>query len=343
MSASPLLRGVRGVVRASSLLSRPLRGAPPRNDRGARLDAEVWGLLAVANTRPGLDTRGPDGAREEYRRFCQLTDMPRRRMARVQDRSFEGPGGPIGLRVYVPRERTGQQPGLVFFHGGGFVIGDLDSHDGLCRFLADEADVTVVAVDYRLAPENAFPAGPTDAVAAFTWIAEHADELGLDPARLAVAGDSAGGNLSAVVCQQLRDAALRPCFQLLIYPGTDMARSGDSHARFGDGFMLTSSLMDWFMANYLTVPEDERDPRASPLVTADLAGLPPAHVAVAGFDPLRDEGEAYARGLMAAGVPTSLRSYESLIHGFATMGGLFRSAGYAVTDFAHVLRAALHG
>lgn len=341
MRPSPILRGVRGVVRASSWLSRPVRGGPPRNDRGVALDAEVWGLLAVADARPGLHTYGPDRARVEYRRFNQLSDMPRRELARVEDRTIEGPGGSIGLRHYVPRERSEPQPALVYYHGGGFVIGDLDSHDGLCRFLAARADVPVVAVDYRLAPEHAFPAGPIDAVAAFRWIAENADALGLDPTRLAVGGDSAGGNLSAVVCQQTRDAAHRPCFQLLIYPGTDMARTTDSAARFADGFLLTGEMMDWFSANYLTVPSDERDPRASPLVTADLSGLPPAHVTVAGFDPLRDEGEAYAHALMAAGVPTSLRSYESQVHGFATMGGLIRSAQYAVEDLADVLGAAL--
>jgi acetyl esterase len=204
------------------------------------------------------------------------------------------------------------------------------------------ADTIVVAVDYRLAPEHPFPAAAQDACAAFLWVQEHAAELSVDPARVAVAGDSAGGNLSAVVCQAMRDrGGPAPSFQLLLYPAVDLTRSFDSHRRFAQGFFLTEPLMDWFLASYLTDPAQQKDPLGSPLVTRELAGLCPAHVVTAGFDPLRDEGEAYAKALMAAGVPTTLRCYESLLHGFASMGGLIEAAEHAIDDCAEVLRQRL--
>ena len=223
-----------------------------------------------------------------------------------------------------------------------WVVGDLDSHDASCRHLCRHAGATVVSVDYRLAPEDPFPAAVDDTCAAFRWVVANAAALHLDPARIAVGGDSAGGNLSAVVAQQMRaEGHPLPAWQLLIYPSTDMTGSCESRRTFAEGFFLEEHTIDWFQACYLTSADQATDPRASPLVTRDLEGLPPAHIVVAGFDPLRDEGEAYARALMAAGVPTTLRCYGSLVHGFYGMGGFVEAARWAMDDIARAARRAL--
>ncbi len=334
--------GTRGALRVAPALPRALLGPAPVNDRGEVLDPSLHAVLTFMRRtgRGALDHLGAAAARAEYERLGRLLDLPDVPLPSVRDISLDGPAGPIPARIYRPR--SGLLPALVYFHGGGFVIGSLETHDRLCRFFARAADVAVVAVDYRLAPEHPFPAAPEDARAAFLDVVARAEALEIDPRRVAVGGDSAGGNLSAGVCQALAAGEPRPAFQLLIYPGVDMTRSADSHKHFGEGFLLDATLMDWFLANYLTSPADERDPRASPLCTADLRDLPPALVVVAGFDPLRDEGEAYARALMEAGVPTTLRSYGSLVHGFATMAGGIVAARRAVEDLAAALREALH-
>ena len=344
-----LVRGLaRGAIRRSfrvaSMAPRSIGGPIPVNDRGVRLDPQLHVMLAlnVRSGRPTLDELGPIRGREEMRQQTWLVDLPKEALHRVEDRWIEGPDGEIQVRIYTPRGGPDPLPCVMYFHGGGFVIGDLDSHDSVCRHLARHAGATVIAVHYRLAPEAPFPAGYDDCCGAVRWVYENADALHIDRDRIAVAGDSAGGNLSAGLCQQMRsEGHPMPAFQLLIYPSTDLTRSSESHATFCDGFFLTRPLMDWFMANYLTDPAQERDPRGSPLVTADLSGLPPAHVVVAGFDPLRDEGEAYAQALMAAGVPTTLRCYGSLIHGFYSMGGIIAAARWAVDDIAQVARRAL--
>ncbi|MGE0792341.1 MAG: alpha/beta hydrolase [Sandaracinaceae bacterium] len=335
---------IQAAARAAIKLGAALTGPGPRNDRGARVDAETWAMLRALEIsgRPTIDELGPDAARREMTRLTALSDLPSEELASVDDRSAPGPGGPIGLRRYVPVGARKAAPCLVYFHGGGFVIGDLASHDGLCRFLAARSGATVIAVDYRLAPEHPFPGAVIDAVAAFRWIAAHADELGVDARRLAIGGDSAGGNLAAVVSQQLVDEdGPRPCFQLLIYPATDMRGGTASRQRFAKRYFLTESMIDFFMANYLTDVSQESDVRASPLLRPSLAGLPPAHVIVAGFDPLRDEGEAYARALTEAGVPTSLRAYDGLIHGFMSMGGVIDAARSAIEDIGDELRRRL--
>ena len=324
-----------------SVLSLPLPLGPrPVNDRGGERDAPTHRMreLLRLSGRPTLDQLGPDRAREETRRLSHVADVAPRALPAVEDRS-----GPVPLRLYHPSiERALPRPATLYVHGGGFVIGDLDSHDALCRALAERSRSIVVALDYRLAPEHPFPAAPDDVLATYRWLREHAAQLGIDASRIAVAGDSAGGNLSAVLCHDCRRQGLpMPAFQLLIYPATDLGRTCESHRLFGQGFFLTTELKDWFIANYLLDPADEKNVRASPLFERDLAGLPPAHVVTAGFDPLRDEGELYAHSLREAGVATTLRCYDSLVHGFASMGGVIEAAERAVDDLGDVLRRAL--
>ena len=330
------------LAKAALSTSVPLFGAPPRNDRGAPLDEQthvMLGILARAG-RPTLDQLGPTRARAELRAQADLGKLSPPPLHRVEDRRIDTPEADLPVRIYTPRS-GGVLPATVYFHGGGFVIGDLESHDALCRALALRSGSVVVAVDYRLAPEHPFPCAAHDACAAFRWTVANASALGIDPSRVAVAGDSAGGNLAAVVAQVMRDeGGVMPSFQLLIYPAVDLTRSFESHRTFRSGYFLTESLMDWFLANYVSDPAHMRDPKGSPIVTRDLAGLPPAHVVTAGFDPLRDEGEAYADALRAAGVPATSRCYDSLIHGFTAMGGLVDAAAHAVDDLgAHLHRA----
>lgn len=345
MNIAPLVSLVRPLARTATSL--PLLGPPPKNDRGATLDEQIHLMLTMLSLleragRPRLDQLGPDRARAEVERLSQLSEMAPLPVHRVEDRRIATREADLPVRVFVPRSGPGTLPATVYFHGGGFVIGSLDSHATLCRLLAVRSGSIVVAVDYRLAPEHPFPTGVEDACAAFEWVHAHADELGIDARRIALAGDSAGGNLAAVVSQIMRDrGGPMPCFQLLVYPAVDLSRSFDSHRTLGEGYFLTESLMDWFLANYLTDLSHARDPRASPIVTGELAGLPPAHVVTAGFDPLRDEGEAYADALRAAGVPTTSRCYESLIHGFTGMGGLSDAAAHATEDLGEVLHRAL--
>ena len=259
----------------------------------------------------------------------------------TEDRTIPGPAGPIPVRVYRP-EGDGPFPVIAFFHGGGFVIGDLETHDGPCQQLATRVPAVVVAVDYRLAPEHPFPAAVDDCFAATRWVSENAVSLGADPSRLAVAGDSAGGNLSAVVAVRARDAgAPAIAFQLLVYPATDLTRSFPSHAENGEGYLLTTELMEWFMGHYLGPDTDRRQPDASPLFVDDLSGLPPALVITAEFDPLRDEGEAYADKLRQAGVDARASRYDGMIHAFFGMDAVFDASRKAVDEAVAALQNAL--
>ncbi len=243
----------------------------------------------------------------------------------------------------MPPEPRGPHPLLVFLHGGGWTIGDLDTHDEPCRILCRHGGMHVLAVAYRLAPEHPFPAAVEDARAALDWALEHAQQLGADPARVAVGGDSAGGNLATVAARLITPAREQgPVLQILIYPAVDFTERRRSIELFGDGFFLTTGDRDWCQSNYLGGPAaDLADPRASPLRAESLAGLPPAIVATAAFDPLRDEGEAYADALTAAGTPTVLRRFPGLIHGFINMTAVHRAAHDATLEIAAMARAAL--
>jgi acetyl esterase/lipase len=260
----------------------------------------------------------------------------------VDEIMLPGPGGEIGARHYRPPNGAAA-PLLVFYHGGGWTIGDLDTADALCRLTCRDAGVHVLSVDYRLAPEHAAPAAIEDAYAAFVWAYEHAGELGAITGRVAVGGDSAGGNLAAVVCQLARDdSGPAPVLQWLIYPRTDFTAQTRSLSLFARGFVLTKRDMDWFESQYLRRSAlDAADPRISPLLAESLSGLAPALIAVAGFDPLRDEGESYATALRAAGTAVDLRSMGSLTHGFASLFPLGGDSAAATSELISALRAHL--
>jgi acetyl esterase len=279
--------------------------------------------LIVASGRPPLETLTPPEARKAYLASRPVLQPDPEPVAEVIALEAAGPAGPIPLRLYrgqgAGTERP--QPALVFFHGGGWVIGDLESHDQVCRALANAAACIVVAVDYRLAPEHKFPAAAEDAIAATQWIASNAASLGIDARRLAVGGDSAGGNLAAVVAIDARErGGPRLVHQVLIYPAADMRMDWPSAERHAQQLPLTRAAMDWFIAHYLRSDADKADWRASPLRASSLKGLPPALIITAGFDPLCDEGEAYAKALGTAGVAVMHESFGGQIHGFLTMG-----------------------
>ncbi|BBZ07159.1 lipase [Mycolicibacterium doricum] len=261
----------------------------------------------------------------------------------VTELTIPGPVGTIPARLYRPTTPEAHSPLLVFYHGGGFVIGDLDTHDDLCRLICRDGGMTVLSVDYRLAPEHKAPAAADDAYAAFHWATEHAAELGVAADRIAVGGDSAGGNLAAVVSQRARNAgAPPPALQLLIYPVVDVCSETRSKTLFADGYFLTARDMDWFMDHYLGgASVDPTDPEVSPLLADDLSGLPPALVLTGGFDPLRDEGNRYAEALRNAGVPVDLRQERSLIHGFANFFPLGGDSETATAAMISALRAHL--
>ncbi len=284
----------------------------------------------------------PGQAREQY--LLRVGKLAvREPIFRTSDRAIPGPGSELSIRIYQPREgKPGERlPVLVWFHGGGFVIGDLDTHDSACRMLANQADCLVVAVNYRLAPEFKFPAAVEDSMAALRWVALHARELGGDPERIAVGGDSAGGNLAAVCALLARNEGYpQLIFQLLIYPCTAPEPETASHRKFAEGYVLTRNTITWFYKQYLRSPKEFYDFRFAPLAADDVSNLPPALVLVAGFDPLRDEGVDYARRLIEAGNRVTLVNYEGMIHGFFLMGGAVDAAKRAVAQSAQALKEA---
>jgi acetyl esterase len=334
-------RAVRFLSRLSPRTQVRLSGRPPVVRDGQTLEPDVQLLLSAIERRGGLpyDELTLDEARAELRAGSIVGGGPPPPIAEVRPITVAG----LPARLYDPGEPGGPLPLIVFLHGGGFVLGDLDSHDVPCRLLARHAGALVLSVDYRLAPEAPWPAAADDAAAALRWALEHAAELGGDPERVAVAGDSAGGNLSAVASWELaRGGGPAPALQLLIYPATDFVAQAPSHAMFDEGFLLVRRDMDWFSAQYLGTT-DGSDPRASVLRAEDLSGLPPAIVVTAGFDPLRDEGEAYAARLREAGVPVLTRRFPGLIHGFINLTGISPSSRDAWVEVAGIVRAKLAG
>ena len=288
---------------------------------------------------PSLDQLSASEARRLYRETRAALRPPAPALPVVGDLNAVGTAGSIPLRLYRPS--NGVLPALIYFHGGGWVVGDLDTHDILCRQLAEQAGVVVIAVDYRLAPEHPFPAAVDDCWSATTWIAANALALGIDSARLSVGGDSAGGGLAAVMSLMARRGGPPLKLQILVYPVTDLRADSGSYSKYADGYLLTRKLMRWYIAQYAPANDDVRDWRASPLLAPSVDGAPPALVITAGLDPLRDEGEAYARRLEEAGVAVDYMCLGGMIHGFLTMGGKIDTANRVVSTMAAALRQCL--
>lgn len=294
-------------------------------------------INAATADGPGPWEQTVDQARQAYALYCSLGGDGGD-VAEIEDGACPGPAGPIPLRIYRPQPAR-DLPCLVYFHGGGNTIGSIETHDPVCRQLAREAGVTVVSVEYRLAPEHPFPAGLDDATAALAWVASHPAEVGADTARLAVGGDSAGGNLTAACTQWAKHNGGPPLrAQLLVYPSVDMAYEHPSIDENGKGLILTKETIFWFRHQYAGPDPDVTDPRLSPLRAADLSGLPPALVITAGLDPLRDEGRAYAARLAAAGVEVTDSLYEDQVHTFYGMGALYPRGSDAIAESAAFLR-----
>jgi len=286
----------------------------------------------------------PDEARATFKMLTPLFEGQAPEMQQVEERTIPGLGGPLPLRIYTPRPMAEGElaPILVFFHGGGWVLGDLDTHDVVCRHLAKDGDCIVVSVDYRLAPEHKFPAAIEDALTATEWASANAKSLHGDASRLAVGGDSAGGNLAAVVSQLAKEQGSPPIrFQMLLYPSVDLETDHPSRTTYGEGYFLTRNDMLWFAQQYLDGSEDPRDPRLAPLHHPDLSGLPPALIVTAGFDPLQDDGKAYADALEAAGVPVEHAHFDTMIHGFISMPGILEESRRGLDQCASALRGAL--
>jgi acetyl esterase len=307
--------------------------------KGRTMDpkAQIVGEFVKSIRKPGYYPPLPE-LRQQLRTMVTLMDEPAPALARIEDVTIPGPAGPIPARVYAPSPGT-PLPCVAYFHGGGWVQGDLETHHGLCARLAMHAGVMVVAVDYRLSPESKFPAAVEDCLAAYRWLRAHGREIGADTSRVAVAGDSAGGNLSAVVSQ--RTAPSAPTCQVLIYPATDFSYETESHRDFENGHVIPRDRVLWYSEQYLRDDTDKADVRASPLRAPSLAGQPPAFIVTAGFDPLRDEGKAYADRLRAAGVDVVYREYPGQIHAFVSLTKAIPQGMAATLEVAEYLRKRL--
>ncbi len=313
------------------------------------LDSEARLLLdlmdkAVEEGRPKLNALPHAVGRKAVDKMSEDSEAAPPDVASVDDGGFAGPGGEIHFRRYRPLGSTpGPLPTLIYYHGGGFVIGNIETHDSTCRRLANKSRCQVISIDYRLAPEHPFPAPIDDGIAAYRHIRDNAASFEADPKHIAVGGDSAGGAMAAVVCQSARRAGeTMPAFQMLIYPATDSSRESASRKQFAEGYFLSKELIDWFWNAYAPPGTDLADLRLSPLLEKDFAGLPPAFVLTAGFDPLRDEGRAYADRLIDAGVKTTYVNYPGTIHGFFSLSR-FLTQGLKANDEAAAVMAAYFG
>ena len=308
------------------------------------LDPDAAAVLAAFREagRPSYETLSPPEAREWYLKARLVAHPEPPVLASVKAMTVPGPAGAIPVRIYTPkllRQADGMAPALLFFHGGGWVIGDLDSHDVVCRTLAVQGEMIVISVDYRLAPEHKFPAAIDDALAATQWIADNAIQLNIDASRISVGGDSAGGNLAAIVAIEARERGLKLRGQLLIYPATDFRMNHPSHSEPETDCLLSHTVMRWFRDHYLNDAGDIDNWRASPARAEDLSGLSPAFVLTAGADPLRDEGNEYARRLSEAGVEVAYQTYPGQFHGFVTMGKILPMANEALHAIGIWLKA----
>lgn len=313
------------------------------------LDEQTAAILAQgaeSGAPPLYEMPVPD-ARTALREMTFALDAPETPVAKREERTIPGPNGDIPIRIYWPDAAADALPILLLYHGGGWTLGDMDTHENVCRYYCAKAGVIVINIDYRLAPEHKFPASVDDCYAALEWAAAHAAEVGGDAGRIAVTGDSAGGNLSAVVCQlALARGGPGISFQALVYPAVDATAQAidkyPSRKKFGGGeYFLEQKEMDWFYGHYLGETEVARDPRASPILTEDLSGLPPALVITAGFDPLCDEGKAYADRLAVAGVPVEYKCFETTIHGFMSFSGGLDAGKEGLALVADRVKAAL--
>lgn len=306
-----------------------------------KLAPEIRAILEgmAAQNLPPLESLPVPVARQAAYGFNPLGGEPEP-VAHVENRKIPGRGGEIPVRIYSP-DKDGPFPGVVYLHGGGWVICDLNTHDNICRAISKRARAVVVAVDYRLAPEHRFPASLEDCLDATLWVADNAAALHIDPRRIAIAGDSAGANMATVIATKARDAKHPPlAMQVLVYPVTNLSEADTpSHKEFGEDHFLTRSVMDWFVNQLFPPDADRRNPDASPTFNQDLRGLPPALVITAECDPLRDEGEAYARRLQSSGVQVTLTRYDGMIHPFLSFLGASPSAQKAVDQIAAAVRA----
>lgn len=333
------------------IVGRPIRLDGLKLHPTSQLAVKAEALAGV----PDLSALSVADARTQIGALASLLTGPKLPLARVEGLTISGPAGDIPARLYVDHPPRGEGGAandataasgpaglLVYYHGGGHVVGTLDTHDSACRFIAKHAGVGVLSVDYRLAPEHPYPAAVDDSVAALAWASENAERLGFDPARIAVGGDSAGGNLAAVVALAAKAGeAPLPAFQLLIYPVCDYVEKRPSYELFKEGFFLTEAEMDWYRDHYIPDRDAAHEWRCSPLRATDHSGLPPAYILTAGFDPLRDEAEDYARILTAAGVPTALHRHDGLLHSFVNQTSLHRGARDAMLEACGALRLGL--
>ena len=309
-----------------------------------KLDPIVRQLLeaAEAEGNPPLESFSPEEARKLAIESLKLAGGTMEPVHSIENLRIPGPDGEIPIRIYTP-DAPAPRPALVYFHGGGWVVCDLDTHEVVCTAMARRAGAVVVAVDYRLAPEHKFPAAVTDSYAATAWVASNAEKLGIDPKRISVGGDSAGGNLAAVVSLKSRDEdGPAIAFQVMVYPVTDLSSyDTPSYREFGENHYLTKSEMEWFRGHYLRSMEDARDPHASPLLALDLSELPPALIITAECDPLRDEGQAYAKRLEYDGVPVTYTCYAGMIHPFFSLSGAIPQAFDAIQQVANAVANSL--
>ncbi|TNE37481.1 MAG: alpha/beta hydrolase [Alphaproteobacteria bacterium] len=307
------------------------------------LDPQVQWVLDVAKEKglPELNELSADEAKAVYEERAKTLSLKDIDIGKSIDVAIPGPHGDIPARIYQPIGMEGALPVLIYYHGGGWVIGSPDTHDGLCRMIANDGPFVVISVDYRMGPEHRFPAAVDDAYAALNWTVDNIADFGGDTEKIAVGGDSAGGNLSAVVCLVAREeGSYMPRFQWLIYPATDMRMNAPSHNAYGEGYFLTKPLMQWFRGHYLNDDADQLDWRASPLLAESLKDLPPALIQTAGYDPLQDEGKAYAERLNEEGGAASYTHYSGMIHGFINLGGAIDEAKTCIKEGVEALRKA---